>query len=143
MDWLERPEWATRIRAGAAARRAAEDEIDEALRAEFAERDHEACLEALAAAGVPAAPVVDPRTLALHSQLVARGFLDEVEHPVVGRQATMSAPFRYASVEHWLHRAAPTLGEHNHEVLVELGYEEAQIEALAAKKVIGARPDGL
>jgi crotonobetainyl-CoA:carnitine CoA-transferase CaiB-like acyl-CoA transferase len=143
VDWLERPEWATRIGAGAAARRAAEDEIDEALRAEFAERDHEACLEALAAAGVPAAPVVDPRTLALHPQLVARGFLDEVEHPVVGRQATMSAPFRYASVEHWLHRAAPTLGEHNHEVLVELGYEEAQIEALAAKKVIGARPDGL
>jgi crotonobetainyl-CoA:carnitine CoA-transferase CaiB-like acyl-CoA transferase len=142
VDWLGRPEWALRIGADSASRSRAQDEIDDALRRAFADRDRQACVDGLVAAGVPAAAVVDPRTLALHPQLVARRFHDPVEHPVVGRQATMSAPFRYASVDHWLTRAAPTLGQHNAEVLGELGYTETEIAALEAKGVIGTRPEG-
>jgi crotonobetainyl-CoA:carnitine CoA-transferase CaiB-like acyl-CoA transferase len=97
----------------------------------------------LVAAGVPAATVVDPRTLAEHPQFVARGFLDEVGHAIVGRQATMGAPFRFASVDHWLKHAAPVLGEHNAEILRELGHGEDEIEALAAEKVIGDWPAGV
>ena len=74
---------------------------------------------------------------------MARRFHEEVTHPVVGRQATMGAPFRYASVEHWLERAAPTLGQHNAEILHELGYDDERVAALAAKKVIGDWPEGL
>ena len=38
-------------------------------------------------------------------------------------------------------RPAPTLGQHNREVLSEvLGLGDAEIEALAEKKVIGTRP---
>ena len=70
-------------------------------------------------------------------------FLEEVNPPIVGRRATMGAPFRYASVERWLKRAAPVLGEHNAEILHELGYDEGEIEVLAAKKVIGDRPEGV
>jgi crotonobetainyl-CoA:carnitine CoA-transferase CaiB-like acyl-CoA transferase len=143
VDWLGRPEWATRIGADLASRRGRQDEIDEALRRAFAKRDRIDCVEELIAAGVPAAPVVDPRTLASHPQLVARGFLEEVEHPVVGLQATMSAPFRFASVERWLTRAAPVLGEHNAGLLHELGYNEDEIEALVADEVIGTRPEGV
>jgi crotonobetainyl-CoA:carnitine CoA-transferase CaiB-like acyl-CoA transferase len=143
VDWLGRPEWASRIGADLASRRGRHEEIDEALRRAFAKRDRSDCVEELIAAGVPAAPVVDPRTLASHPQLVARSFLEEVEHPVVGRQATMSAPFRFASVERWLTRAAPMLGEHNHDLLRELGYDEDEIEALVAGEVIGTRPEGV
>jgi crotonobetainyl-CoA:carnitine CoA-transferase CaiB-like acyl-CoA transferase len=140
LGWLGHPAWARPIGSDLAARRARQDEIDEALRPVFAARSRDACVEELSAAGVPAAPVVDPRTLAAHAQLVARRFLEDIEHPVVGRQATMGAPFRFASVERWLEHAAPTLGEHNAEILRELGYGAGEIEALAAEQVIGVWP---
>ncbi|MGH0030946.1 MAG: CaiB/BaiF CoA transferase family protein [Myxococcota bacterium] len=140
VDWLGRPAWAS---AGDLAERRREaDAIDTGLRAFFAERDRDACVAELGALGVPAAPVVDPRTLASHPQLVARGFLEEVEHPLVGRQATMGAPFRYAGVERWLYRAAPTLGQHNAEVLGELGYDDAAIRELEDLGVVGDWPAG-
>jgi len=143
VDWLGRPAWANRIASDLSARRAAQDEIDKALREVFAQRERDASVESLLAAGIPAAAVYDPRALALHPQLVARGFFDEVVHSVVGRQATMGAPFRYASIPHWLKRAAPLLGQDNAEVLRELGYDDDQIAALAAEKIIGDWPEGL
>jgi crotonobetainyl-CoA:carnitine CoA-transferase CaiB-like acyl-CoA transferase len=143
VEWLGRPDWASQLGAGLESRRGAQDELDEALRREFAPRALDRCVEELLAAGVPAAPVVDPRTLSLHPQLTARGFVEELDHAVVGRQSTMGAPFRYASVDHWLDRAAPLLGQHNAEILRELGHDDDEIELLVAEKVIGDRPEGL
>jgi crotonobetainyl-CoA:carnitine CoA-transferase CaiB-like acyl-CoA transferase len=143
VDWLGCPTWATRISTDLRSRRSHQDELDAALRPIFAQRERAACVAELVALGVPAAPVVDPRTLAQHPQLVARGFLEELEHPVVGRQATMSAPFRYASVERWLKGAAPLLGQHNREILHELGYDDAEIDVLATERVVGDRPEGV
>ena len=143
LEWLGRPDWVKRIGVDLASRRDRQNEIDERLRSIFAERDRDVCVAELIAVGIPAAPVVDPRTLAQHPQLVARGFLEEVEHPVVGRQSTMSAPFRYESVDRWLGGAAPMLGQHNAEILHELGYADDEIEKLVAEKVIGDRPEGI
>ena len=141
--WLGNPAWAKEIGADLASRAAHQDAIDAELRAVFAERDRDETIAALAAAGVPAGRITDPRTLADHPQLQAMGLHDEVDHPVVGPQATMGVPFRYASVDRWLRRAAPTLGQHNDEVLRELGYDDAAIRALAEAGVIGSRPAGL
>jgi crotonobetainyl-CoA:carnitine CoA-transferase CaiB-like acyl-CoA transferase len=126
-----------------AERRAAHDELDEALRPWFAARELEACVAQLVAAGVPAAAVQDARFLSDHPQIAARGFCERMPHPVVGDLPLMTVPFRYASVPRWLQRAAPTLGQHNHELLRELGYGDAEIAAFEAEKVIGTRPVGL
>jgi crotonobetainyl-CoA:carnitine CoA-transferase CaiB-like acyl-CoA transferase len=143
LDWLGHPDWVTQVGADLCSRRDRQDHLDEGLRRTFAERDRDVCVAELIGAGVPAAPVVDPRTLAEHPQMVARGFLEEVEHPVVGSQATMGAPFRYESVDRWLRRAAPVLGQHNAEILRELGYGDDEIEKLTAEKVIGIWPEGV
>ncbi|MFP6639159.1 MAG: CoA transferase, partial [Myxococcota bacterium] len=143
LEWLRHPDWARHVESDLVSRRSAQDELDAGLRGVFEKLSLEACVEQLVAAGVPAARVVDPRTLSEHPQLISRGFVEELEHPVVGRLATMSAPFRYASVDHWLKTAAPTLGQHNAEILGELGLDADQIETLRRDKVIGDWPDGL
>ena len=140
---LGRPDWATRVGTDLSSRRSQQNALDEGLRRVFATRERDACVEELIAAGVPVGRVVDPRTLSEHPQLTARGFVEEVEHPIVGRQTTMGAPFRFASVDGWLKHAAPVLGQHNAEILRELGLDEAEIEALAAANVIGSWPKGL
>jgi crotonobetainyl-CoA:carnitine CoA-transferase CaiB-like acyl-CoA transferase len=143
LNWLGRPAWAQAIGSDLLSRRSRQDQIDTELRRIFAERERDECISELIEAGVPAAAVVDPRSLAEHPQLVARDFLEEIEHPVVGMQATMGVPFRYRSVKSWLCRTAPMLGEHNGEILRELGLSDAEIQELVARKVIGDWPEGV
>jgi len=141
--WLGDPEWARAIGPDLASRRAAEDRIDDALREVFARRERAECVEELVAAGVPVAAVVDPRAVSGQAQMLSRGFFEALDHPVVGRQATMGAPFRFASVDRWLREAAPVLGQHNVEILRELGHDDATIEELRAQGVIGDWPEGV
>jgi crotonobetainyl-CoA:carnitine CoA-transferase CaiB-like acyl-CoA transferase len=127
-----------------AGRRAHRDRIDAELARWAVDRDLEATVAELVAAGVPAAPVVDPRATSQHPQLVARGFYEEVAHPVVGTHPVCAPPFRFASVARWLHRPAPTLGEHNREILGGLlGLSDPELDELEAQAVIGTRPTGL
>jgi crotonobetainyl-CoA:carnitine CoA-transferase CaiB-like acyl-CoA transferase len=85
------------------------------------------------------------RDLLAHPQLQARGFFEELDHPVVGRCQLPAMPIRLGeSGRRWLLRAAPTLGQHNAQILTELlGQDDASIAALSAAKVIGTRPAGL
>ncbi|MDI2126054.1 CaiB/BaiF CoA-transferase family protein [Yinghuangia seranimata] len=125
-----------------AERRAAEDPIDAALAACFATRDAGALEGQLRGAGIPAAVVVPPAGIADDPQLARRGFLTEVTHPVTGPHRVPGLPFRLASAPGpWLTRAAPTLGEHNTEVLCgELGLSEEDLAALEAKGIVGTTP---
>jgi crotonobetainyl-CoA:carnitine CoA-transferase CaiB-like acyl-CoA transferase len=116
-------------------------DTDAALARLAASQPREALLARLLAAGVPAAPVADPRAASLCPQHVARGFFEEVEHPVVGAQPVPTVPFRYASVPRWTRRPAPTLGQHSHEILSGLlGLAAGEIARLEADRILGTRP---
>jgi crotonobetainyl-CoA:carnitine CoA-transferase CaiB-like acyl-CoA transferase len=142
---LENPTWATDASFDHhTGRRAAHDRIDENLRSWTANRDLASTVEALLACGVPAAAVVDPRTTHTHPQLTARGFYEPLVHPVAGTHPVATVPFRYRSVESWLRAPAPSLGQHNREILTGvLGLGDAEVDALEAEGVIGTRPRGL
>ena len=106
----------------------------------------DALVDQLVAAGVPAASVINPRDVARHPQLRERKFFESLDHPVVGRHELPSVPFRFASRGDagWLRRPAPTVGEHNDEVLRDvLGLTDDELARLRADAVIGERPVGL
>ncbi|MEE2679016.1 MAG: CoA transferase [Myxococcota bacterium] len=144
-ELLGRPAWTQKPElAHFAGRRAARDAIDAELRPWIAERDRAELVETLLAAGVPAAPVADPRGCRHNPQMVARGFFEAVDHPVVGNILVPTLPFRYASVERWTRFPAPTLGQHNREVLGRLlGLDGAELDRLEAAGVIGDQLVGL
>jgi crotonobetainyl-CoA:carnitine CoA-transferase CaiB-like acyl-CoA transferase len=62
---------------------------------------------------------------------------------VTGEHALPALPFRFRRVDHWLDRPAPTLGQHNDEVLTELGLGSEEIADLRAAGIVGERPAGL
>jgi crotonobetainyl-CoA:carnitine CoA-transferase CaiB-like acyl-CoA transferase len=137
--WANDPELAT-----VEGRRARHDELDERLEAWSRERDPAEAAELLVARGVPAAVGRDPRLMYEHPQLQARGYYESVEHPVVGALPTPTWPFRFRSVDRWIRTPAPTLGQHNHEILVgDLGVDEATYEDLVERQIVGDRPLGV
>jgi len=144
VDVLGRPAWTDDpALATASGRRTHHDVLDRHLAGWAAARDLGAAVAALTAAGVPAAPAVDPRRTAGHPQFEARGYHEQVDHPVAGSHPTPSLPFRFRTVERWIRQPAPTLGEHNDQVLGErLGCTRDQLDSLADAGVIGTRPGG-
>jgi len=120
------------------------DAIDDSINTWAATRTVRQCVDALIAAGVPAAEVAVDRSLGSHPSLVDRGYFETVDHSVTGSHAMATVPFRFLSTDQpWITRAAPVLGEHNIEVLHELGFTDDEISALRAAKVIGDLPANL
>ena len=127
-----------------AGRRAHHDRLDEAIGSWAAPMDLDKAVDVLVAAGVPAAPATDPRRASDHPQMRARGFFEDVPHPVVGTHPTSGLPWRATGVDRWIRRPAPTLGQHNTEILGgRLGCTDDELQALEADGIIGTRPHGL
>ena len=121
-------------------RRRAEDEIDARIAAWVGERGPDEAAAALDAAGVPSLRCRNHANLRYHPQFVDRGFFEEVEHAAVGTHMMPGQPFRIRGVDRWIRRPTPTLGQHNHELLAEIGLSAEEIEALEADGHIGTTP---
>ena len=137
--WADDPSLATH-----AGRRAHHDLLDDHLGGWAAEHDLDDAVETLVAHGVPAGVAYDGRITSRHPQLVARRFYEEIDHPVAGHHPVPGLPFRLSGVERWLRLPAPTMGQHNHEILRQLlGMTDAEIAALEDAEIIGTVPKGL
>jgi crotonobetainyl-CoA:carnitine CoA-transferase CaiB-like acyl-CoA transferase len=145
VDLLGTPEWAQDPALSTVAGRFdAHDRIDQHLADWFVSQSRDDAAARLRAAGVAAAPVVDNRDVVTQPVSEARGFAEWCDHPVVGRIPVITQPFRWSGIDRWIRFPAPTLGQHNHEVLSSiLGLDEAEIERLEDQGVIGTRPVGL
>ena len=138
-EWSQNPALAT-----VPGRFDAHDEIDGHLNEWFVSRAVDDAVRILTSAGIAAAPVVDHRDVVTHPLFEDRGFAEWIEHPVTGRILVTAMPFRYSGIDRWLRLPAPTLGQHNHEVLSSiLGLDKDEIEELEAQRIIGTRPLGV
>jgi crotonobetainyl-CoA:carnitine CoA-transferase CaiB-like acyl-CoA transferase len=95
-------------------------------------------IDALSARRVPAERVLTADRMYDIPQLDARGYYEEVEHPVTGPHRYPGWPFRMTPGPSRHHRfAPPTLGQHNEEILRGLGLTDDDLDELRAQRVIG------
>jgi len=89
-------------------------------------------LARLEAVGVPASPVLSIGEMLADPQVIARDMVVEVEHSRLGRTRALGSPVKFSDTPTRIKRGAPLLGEHTREILAEYGYDNSEIEALAA-----------
>ena len=114
------------------------DELDQRLGQWTEQHTPEEVVELLQKVGVPAGVVQNAEDLANDPHLKAREYFTYLEHPLLGHTMTDRSPIRFSdsSVIGW--KAAPTLGEDNRYVYMELlGLTEKEYSSYIEKGVIG------
>ena len=90
------------------------------------------------AAGVPVGPVNKIGDMLADPQVKAREMVVEVDHPRAGRVKALGHPIKFSDTRGDMSRPAPLLGQHTREVLAELGYDEARVDALISEGAVSA-----
>jgi formyl-CoA transferase len=117
-----------------AAQVAHRDELQARWREEFGKRTTRQVIEALESVDILCAPVNDlPRALT-DPQVANNHMVVEMAHPDAGTIRTVGIPVKLDGTPGAVRRPPPRLGEHTREVLTELGFTAAEIDALIAGK---------
>ena len=100
------------------------------------ERPTEEWLRRLDANDVPSAPVLRRNEVIANEQVLARELIVELDHPDIGRVRQPVPAARFDRTPARIQGPAPRIGEHSAAILAELGFEPAEIERLAAEKIV-------
>ena len=113
-----------------------QDELDAAIGSWIAERDAQEVVDQFAEAGAAIAPILDIAGIFEDAQFQARETITSVEHPVLGPVRMPNVVARLSKTPGRVATAGPGLGEHNCEVLGELGYGPSDLAELVQAGVI-------
>ena len=130
-EMKENPEYATngdRVRN--------RDEIVPNLQKIFLTRPVNDWVQDLQEFNVPCGPINDLADVFSDPQLLHRKMFVEMPHPTLGSIKQTGLPIKFSLTPGALDRHPPLLGEHNGELLKELGYSEADIQRLTEQEVI-------
>jgi len=130
---VSEPEWGS-----LAARVRDHDELDTRVSAWTQQHDKYAVQARLLTAGVPAAAVQSPQErIDLDASTERWGLFPPVAHPLMGDTRVDGIPLHLSATDWQMTTGAPTLGQHNHQVLSGLlGLDDDEIARLEADGVI-------
>ena len=106
------------------------DAVDALVEGWTSERSKHDVMRILAGAGVPCGACLDTGEVLSDPHLRERQMIVEVEHPVRGTYVTVGNPIKLSASPTAI-EPSPLLGQHRHEILKDLGYTDADIDALA------------
>jgi len=101
-------------------------------------RDTDDWMERLEACDVPCAPALKRSEVYEHPQVKEMGTVEIYDHHAAGRVRQTRHAARFERTPATVRMGAPLLGEHNDEVLGELGLDAAEIARLKSEGVIGS-----
>ncbi|HJM27528.1 MAG: CoA transferase [Acidimicrobiales bacterium] len=93
-------------------------------------------LDTLVAARVPSAPVLAPYDAIGHPYFESRGAIREIKDPLLGTFHIPGDPLHFSDFPDPLELVAPTLGQHNENILKSLGFTTNEIVQLSDNGVI-------
>ncbi len=109
----------------------------EAFNEWVAQRTVDEAVKKLIEADIPVAPILSIDKTLQDPHVLARGMVAEVDHPQAGRIRMPNFPVKFSESPAKYRRPAPTLGQHNEEVLTGLlGFTKEEVAKLKAERAI-------
>jgi len=140
VDLIAEPALENAIDATVEGRRADHDRIDEAITGWTSRRGKFEAMDALQERGIAAMAVLTNADLVDGPQLAARGFIATIESGDAGPQRLPGCPLHFSRRSIPL-GPAPTLGQHNTEIVGDLlGYDDEALAALIAEGTLATAP---
>jgi formyl-CoA transferase len=131
-DWEKDPRFAT-----TEARQEHSAELVALIESMFREKTYSEWIELLSRNKLVWSPVLTPLEVTKDEQALANDFFVEKEHPKYGKMRVLNNPIKLSKTPAEFKVRAPELGEHNVEILGELGFTVSEIQELKATGVIG------
>jgi crotonobetainyl-CoA:carnitine CoA-transferase CaiB-like acyl-CoA transferase len=111
-------------------------ELQQIFRERFSTNATDHWVKRLEAEDILCAPVRTLEEALADEQTEANGMIIELEHPTVGRYRSLDVPIRLSGTPRKIRHVPPRLGEHNAEVLLEHGYDKADVDRLTEAGVL-------
>ena len=112
------------------------DRIHDIIEEHTADRGTEAVVDVLVEADIQAAAVEPPENIVDHPQATHADMVLDVDHPNGGEFTTTGVPVKHSETPGRVNRRPPSVGEHNEEVLAELGFGAEAIDRFREDGVI-------
>lgn len=112
------------------------DELEVEMENVLKEHDSSYWLDLLDKNGIPSGPIYSYDQTLADEHILSRDMILDYEHPVAGAMKTLGFPAKFSETPGQFKSPAPLLGQHNKEVLVELGYSIEEINTLSANSVL-------